>query len=119
MLQLDPEDPDDDENAPKVLTALASTNANPQLNQPDAASSIITEADQVILENYKVRSTNFKMNILTTMIICFQLSYFFGAPQLHVMKIKVLHLVAKNIFCLTKPHNKRLRLMFITVINDQ
>lgn len=54
MLQLDPEDPDDEENAPKVLTALASTNANPQMNQTGAASSIITEADQVILENYKV-----------------------------------------------------------------
>lgn len=54
MLQLDPEDVDEDENAPKVLTALASTNANPQMNQTDAASSIITEADQVILENYKV-----------------------------------------------------------------
>lgn len=54
MLQLDPEDPDDDENTPKVLTALASTNVNPQINQTGAASSIITEADQVMLENYKV-----------------------------------------------------------------
>ncbi|XP_018566704.1 nipped-B-like protein isoform X2 [Anoplophora glabripennis] len=53
MLQLDPEDPDDDENAPKVLTALASTNANPQTNQTGAASSILTEADQVVLDNYK------------------------------------------------------------------
>lgn len=54
MLQLDPEDPDDEENAPKVLTALASTNANPQTNQTGAASSILTEADQVVLDNYKV-----------------------------------------------------------------
>lgn len=53
MLQLDPDDPDD-EDAPKVLTALASTNANPQMNQTSTASSIITEADQVLLENYKV-----------------------------------------------------------------
>ncbi|KAJ8923545.1 hypothetical protein NQ315_010123 [Exocentrus adspersus] len=53
MLQLDPEDPDDDENAPKVLTALASTNVNPQTNQMGAASSILTEADQVVLDNYK------------------------------------------------------------------
>ncbi|KAG5893186.1 hypothetical protein JTB14_016463 [Gonioctena quinquepunctata] len=53
MLQLDPEDPDDDENAPKVLTALASTNVNPPPNQTGAPSSILTEADQVVLDNYK------------------------------------------------------------------
>ncbi|KAJ8930877.1 hypothetical protein NQ314_016297 [Rhamnusium bicolor] len=53
MLQLDPEDLDEDENAPKVLTALAAVNANPQTNQTGAASSILTEADQVVLDNYK------------------------------------------------------------------
>ncbi|CAH1153389.1 unnamed protein product [Phaedon cochleariae] len=53
MLQLDPEDVDEDENAPKVLTALASTNVNPQPNQTGAPSSILTETDQVVLDNYK------------------------------------------------------------------
>nr|XP_023029223.1 nipped-B-like protein [Leptinotarsa decemlineata] len=52
MLQLDPEDPDDEENAPKVLTALATTNVNPP-NQTGAPSSILTEADQVALDNFK------------------------------------------------------------------
>ncbi|VEN62173.1 unnamed protein product, partial [Callosobruchus maculatus] len=51
MLQLDPDDPDDEENAPKVLTALA--NANQQVNQIGPVSSILTEADQFVLDNYK------------------------------------------------------------------
>ncbi|KAJ8977322.1 hypothetical protein NQ317_018604 [Molorchus minor] len=53
MLQLDPEDADEDENAPKVLTALATANVNSSTNQSGAASSILTEADQVALDNYK------------------------------------------------------------------
>lgn len=57
MLQLDPDDPDDEENAPKVLTALASPNVNPQLNQTAVVSSILTEADQVVLDNYKVSAS--------------------------------------------------------------
>ncbi|CAH1960755.1 unnamed protein product [Acanthoscelides obtectus] len=51
MLQLDPDDPDDEENAPKVLTALANTNQ--QVNQIGTVSSILTEADQFVLDNYK------------------------------------------------------------------
>ncbi|CAG9828593.1 unnamed protein product [Diabrotica balteata] len=52
MLQLDPDDPDDEENAPKLLTALANAQATPQANS-GAPSSILTEADQVVLDNYK------------------------------------------------------------------
>lgn len=54
MLQLDPDDPDDDENAPKMLIALAnSTNTDAQGNS-GASSSILTETDQIVLDNYKV-----------------------------------------------------------------
>ncbi|XP_057671189.1 nipped-B-like protein B [Diorhabda carinulata] len=52
MLRLDPDDPDDDENAPKLLTALANTQSTHQTNT-GAPSSILTEADQVVLDNYK------------------------------------------------------------------
>lgn len=53
MLQLDPDDPDDDENS-KVLTALGAGGTNTLVN-PGAATSVLTEADQIALANYKVR----------------------------------------------------------------
>lgn len=58
MLKLDPDDPDDEENS-KVLSALSagavgSTAATTTNQSGTAASSILTEADQVALENYKV-----------------------------------------------------------------
>lgn len=52
MLQLDPDDAEEDEN--RVLNALAG-NANPTLN-PNAPTAILTEADQVVLQNYKDHS---------------------------------------------------------------
>lgn len=54
MLQLDPDDPDEDEN--KVLTALSGAVANAVMNPATmgAATSVLTEADQVALANYKV-----------------------------------------------------------------
>ncbi|XP_030756621.1 nipped-B protein [Sitophilus oryzae] len=52
MLQLDPDDAEEDEN--RVLTALGG-NANPALN-PGAPTAILTEADQVVLQNYKDHS---------------------------------------------------------------
>ncbi|KYB29713.1 nipped-B-like protein isoform X2 [Tribolium castaneum] len=51
MLKLDPDDPDDEENS-KVLTALGSGNVS-GAHPSGAATSILTEADQVALENYK------------------------------------------------------------------
>lgn len=59
MLQLDPDDPDDEENA-KVLTALSSGNntmGNP--NNTGGPASILTEADQIALANYKVCTLKF------------------------------------------------------------
>lgn len=55
MLQLDPDDMDDEENN-KVLTALGSGSNNTIVNPPTtgAATSILTEADQITLANYKV-----------------------------------------------------------------
>ncbi|KAF7267144.1 hypothetical protein GWI33_019635 [Rhynchophorus ferrugineus] len=53
MLQLDPDDVEEDENN-RVLTALGG-NANPPLN-PGAPTAILTEADQVVLQNYKDHS---------------------------------------------------------------
>lgn len=52
MLQLDPDDPDDEEGS-KVLTALCAGATNTLAN-PGAATSVLTEADQVALANYKV-----------------------------------------------------------------
>ncbi|XP_025832337.1 nipped-B-like protein A [Agrilus planipennis] len=54
MLKLDPDDPDDDENN-KVLMALSSGNPTPAVNSldPTTQSTILTEADQVTLANYK------------------------------------------------------------------
>lgn len=51
MLKLDPDDPDDDENS-KMLTALGGQGS--VAGQAGAATSILTEADQMALENYKV-----------------------------------------------------------------
>ncbi|XP_044256313.1 nipped-B-like protein [Tribolium madens] len=51
MLKLDPDDPDDEENS-KVLSALSSGNVS-GAHPSGAATSILTEADQVALENYK------------------------------------------------------------------
>lgn len=53
MLQLDPDDAEEDENN-RALTNLGG-NANPALN-PNAPAAILTEADQVVLQNYKVSS---------------------------------------------------------------
>lgn len=55
MLQLDPDDPDDDESN-KVLTALGAGGTNTLLNPvtAGAATSVLTEADQIALANYKV-----------------------------------------------------------------
>ena len=53
MLKLDPDDPDDEESS-KVLTALGSGNVAGTNQSSGGASSILTEADQVALENYKV-----------------------------------------------------------------
>ncbi|XP_063929333.1 nipped-B-like protein isoform X2 [Zophobas morio] len=52
MLKLDPDDPDDEESS-KVLTALGSGNVAGTNQSSGGASSILTEADQVALENYK------------------------------------------------------------------
>lgn len=54
MLQLDPDDPDDEEN--KVLTALSGSTTNTVMNPNTmgAATSVLTEADQIALANYKV-----------------------------------------------------------------
>lgn len=56
MLQLDPDDPDDDESN-KVLTALGAGGTNTLANpvSAGAASSVLTEADQIALANYKVK----------------------------------------------------------------
>lgn len=53
MLQLDPDDPEDEEGN-KALTALSgtATASTPQVNASGA--SVLTEADQVALSNYKV-----------------------------------------------------------------
>lgn len=57
MLQLDPDDLDEDEN--KVLTALSGgTNTVMNPNATGAATSVLTEADQVALANYKVQYIN-------------------------------------------------------------
>lgn len=54
MLQLDPDDPDDDESS-KVLTALGAGGTNTLVNPvAGAATSVLTEADQIALANYKV-----------------------------------------------------------------
>lgn len=59
MLQLDPDDPDDEEN--KVLTALGAGGANNLLNPAaGAATSVLTEADQIVLANYKVKWKQFR-----------------------------------------------------------
>lgn len=57
MLKLDPDDVDDEENA-KVLTALNSNTAAPPVNSvhPSTGATVLTEADQLALQNYKVSS---------------------------------------------------------------
>lgn len=64
MLKLDPDDPDDEENA-KVLSALSSGVSG--ATQSNAAPSILTEADQVALENYKVDL----LTCLIFVVMCF------------------------------------------------
>ncbi|KAL1493055.1 hypothetical protein ABEB36_011194 [Hypothenemus hampei] len=51
MLQLDPDDPEDD----KSRLANFGANMNPSLN-PNAPAAILTEADQLVLQNYKDHS---------------------------------------------------------------
>ncbi|ENN74150.1 hypothetical protein YQE_09123, partial [Dendroctonus ponderosae] len=53
MLQLDPDDAEEDENS-RALNNLGGT-LNPALN-PNAPAAILTEADQVVLQNYKDHS---------------------------------------------------------------
>lgn len=50
MLQLDPDDGEEDEN--RAMPNFAG-NVNPGLN-PGAPAAVLTEADQMILQNYKV-----------------------------------------------------------------
>lgn len=50
MLQLDPDDGEEDEN--RAMPNFAG-NVNPGLN-PSAPAAVLTEADQMILQNYKV-----------------------------------------------------------------
>lgn len=67
MLQLDPDDPDDEESS-KVLTALGAGGTNTLVNPvAGAATSVLTEADQIALANYKVRIFgNFLIYIFVT-----------------------------------------------------
>lgn len=55
MLQLDPDDPDEEENN-KVLTALSTgaPSATGVMPVATGGGSVLTEADQVTLSNYKV-----------------------------------------------------------------
>lgn len=55
MLQLDPDDPDDEENN-KVLTALSTGAPSATTIMPGATAGaqVLTETDQVTLSNYKV-----------------------------------------------------------------
>lgn len=68
MLQLDPDDAEEDENN-RALTNLGG-NANPALN-PNAPAAILTEADQVVLQNYKVSLMDLFLNCVPTMEVFF------------------------------------------------
>lgn len=70
MLQLDPDDVDDEENA-KVLNALSSGSTNPMAAAAGGNTAILTEADQVALTNYKVFIN------LRRKIMCLLLDVFF------------------------------------------
>lgn len=54
MLQLDPDDVDEEETN-KVLTALSSGTTNSSVNST-VGSTILTEADKQVLNNYKVNN---------------------------------------------------------------
>lgn len=62
MMQLDPEDDEDDPNA-----KTPAVNANVTFNNV-ATSSILTDADQVVLSNYKVIKNIFTLIYLGTFI---------------------------------------------------
>ncbi|CAG9855417.1 unnamed protein product [Phyllotreta striolata] len=50
MMQLDPKDQDEDENAPKI--PFLNTSNTDGSGNPGAASTILTENDQIVLDNY-------------------------------------------------------------------
>lgn len=75
MLQLDPDDPDDEETN-KVLTALGAGGTNTLVN-PVAATSVLTEADQIALANYKVRLLNIAICITYSIFVFVHFFCFF------------------------------------------
>lgn len=55
MMKLDPDDIDDEENAGKSLTSGIPSGANSTtVMNPTATGSVLNEADQAMLMNYKV-----------------------------------------------------------------
>lgn len=77
MLQLDPDDPDEEEN--KVLTALSSSSGSASINATNTGSSnpsVLSEADKIALSNYKVL-TYFKLNVNKVFFFSIQSNMFF------------------------------------------
>lgn len=68
MLKLDPDDPDEEENATNIaksLSGVVPSGANPTtVTNPTATGSMLNESDQIMLLNYKVSGIELKLDVI-------------------------------------------------------